>query len=86
MRAIAILSKMFRVRKASRMVSKGGTMLYHGAAGASAVGCDSDRAASAQMAAKMTAAAAVLVRVFMFTSSVQPGVFGISSVYLEKAK
>lgn len=67
--ATAMLSSTFRVRNASTIVTSGGMMLYHGA-----VWCGSDRAAIAQMTAKMTAEAAVLVRIFAFTSSVQPGV------------
>ncbi len=72
--AMAMLSSMFRVRNASTIVISGGTMLYHGAIRILAVRCGSDRAAIAQMAAKMTAEAAVLVRIFVFMSSVQPGV------------
>ena len=64
--ATAMLNIMFRVRNASTIVSSGGMMLYQGAA----VWCGSDRAAIAQMAAKITAEAAVLVRIFVFTSSV----------------
>ena len=68
--AIPMLSSTFRVRNASIIVSNGGMMLYHGA-----VWSDFDMAAIAQMAAKMTAEAAILVRFFVFTSFVQLGVF-----------
>ena len=72
--AAAMLSSMFRVRNASTMVISGGTMLYHGAARVSAVASGSDRAAMTQMTAKMTTDAAVLVRVFFFTSSIRSSV------------
>jgi hypothetical protein len=74
--ATAMLKIMFRVRNASIIVNKGGMMLYHGAASIPAVRRDPDRAAIAQMAAKITADAAVLVRIFVFTSSVKLGVRG----------
>ena len=78
--ATAMLSSMFRVRNASIIVISGGMMLYHGAVSISAVRCDPDRAAIAQMAAKITAEAAVLVRIFVFTSSVEPDVL-VSLIY-----
>ena len=73
--AMAMLSSMFRVRNASTIVSSGGTMLYHGAVSISAVRDGVDWAASAQTTAKMTAEAAVLMIIFVFTSFVQLGVF-----------
>ena len=73
--ATAMLRIMFRVRNASIIVISGGMMLYHGAVSVSAVRCVPDMAAIAQMAAKITIEAAVLIRIFVFTSSVQPGVW-----------
>ena len=72
MRARAMLRSIFRVRNAKIIAINGGTMLYHGAVCVSAVWCGADRAARVQIAAKMTAEAAVLesMRIFVFTSSV----------------
>lgn len=78
--ATPMLSSTFRVRNASIIVISGGMMLYHGAVWVSAVWGGADRAASAQMAAKITAEAAVLARIFLFTSSVQPGVLVLAYV------
>ena len=81
--ATAMLNTMFRVRNASIIVISGGMMLYHGAACVSAVGCGCDRAASAQMAVKMTAEAAVLVRILVFTSPIQSSVLpGLILTYI----
>ena len=74
MRAMPMLRITFRVRNANIIVSNGGTMQYHGITLVSAGWCDCARAASAQMPAKMTAEAAILVRFFIFTSSVHLGV------------
>ena len=78
--ATPMLSSTFRVRNASIIVISGGMMLYHGAVWVSAVWGGADRAASAQMAAKITAEAAVLARIFLFTSSVQPGVLELAYI------
>lgn len=75
MMATVMLSSMFRVRNASIIVRSGGMMLYHGAISISAVRDGVDRDASAQIAAKMTAEAAILMIIFVFTSFVQLGVF-----------
>ena len=68
--ATVMLKIMFRVRNASIIVIRGGMMLYHGAVSISAVRCGPERAAITQIAAKITAEAAVLVRIFVFTSSI----------------
>jgi hypothetical protein len=68
--ATPMLSITFRVRNASTIVSIGGTMLYHGA-----VCCDNDIDAITQMTAKTTAEATLLVKMFVFMSSIQPGVW-----------
>ena len=48
----------------------------------SAVRCGADRAASAQMLAKMTAETMILTRVLLFTSSVQLGVLAFFNIFL----
>jgi hypothetical protein len=50
-------------------------MLYHGAIWVSAAWYGDDIAASAQITAKINAEVAVLARIFLFTSSIQPYVF-----------
>jgi hypothetical protein len=57
-------------------------MLYHGAIWVSAAWYGDDIAASVQIAAKIKAEAAVLARIFLFTSSVQPYVFYSGKKYI----
>ena len=67
MRAMPMLRITFRVRNANIIVSNGGTMQYHGITLVSAGCCDCAKAASTQMAVKMTAETIILSIIFVFT-------------------